>query len=125
MTPADTLAIAKRLLERRNARTTGVWPRAVALLARQALEQSLDDFWRERGIAIARLGTRPQLICLSAYVADAALAASVSHAWSSLTRACHHHAYEGASSADELRGWLEAVSDFVRRGPPSSAEEAR
>ena len=63
MIPAEILNIAQELLERTDAKTAGLWPRAAALLARQALEQGLDGYWRERGIALYELGTRPQLIC--------------------------------------------------------------
>ena len=43
MTPTETLAMAQRLLDRPDAKTAGLWPRAAALLARQALEQGLDE----------------------------------------------------------------------------------
>ena len=48
MTPAETLAMAQQLLERADPKTAGLWPRAAALLARQALEQGLDEYWREK-----------------------------------------------------------------------------
>jgi hypothetical protein len=47
-TPADVLTLARDLLRRPEARTAGYWPRASALLARQALEMALDDFWRSK-----------------------------------------------------------------------------
>ena len=37
---------------------------------------------------------RTQLICLRSYLEDAPLAARAGHAWSALSRACHHHPYE-------------------------------
>ena len=39
MTPSETLAMAQQLLERTDAKTAGLWPRAAALLARQALDR--------------------------------------------------------------------------------------
>lgn len=39
MTAAETLAVAQGLLQKPEAGTAGIWPRAAALLARQALEQ--------------------------------------------------------------------------------------
>jgi hypothetical protein len=41
MTPEELLAAARRLIERPDAATAGVWPRAAALLTRQALEQTM------------------------------------------------------------------------------------
>ena len=113
MTPAETLAMARRLLGRPDARTAGIWPRAAALLARQALEQGLDEFWRDRGVALDNLGTRPQLICLSAYLPATGVAARASQAWSSLTRACHHQPYELPPGHAELERSLEAVAEAL------------
>ena len=109
MTPTETLAMAQRLLERPDARTAGIWPRAAALLGRQALEQGLDAFWRARGLSLEKLATRPQLICLSSYLNDEVIAGRASHAWSSLTRSCHHHPYELPAAHGQLEGWLDAV----------------
>ena len=107
MTPTETLAVAQQLLERPDARTAGLWPRAAALLARQALEETLDAFWRSRNLPLGGVPTRSQLICLGHYLED-------EHAWNSLNRACHHHAYEVAPTAEELSGWIGTVSAFVR-----------
>jgi len=54
MTPTDLLAAARRLLDRPDAKTAAIWPRAAALLARQALEQGLDQFWRGKGLSICK-----------------------------------------------------------------------
>jgi hypothetical protein len=40
MTPEDLLIAARRLIRRPDAATAGVWPRAAALLARQAHSQA-------------------------------------------------------------------------------------
>jgi hypothetical protein len=114
MTPTDLLAAAQRLLDRPDARTAGIWPRAAALLARQALEQGLDGYWRSKGLKLADLATKPQLICLAEYLGDSGVAGRASHAWSSLTQACHHHPYELQASHSELRGWLAAVGEALR-----------
>lgn len=110
MTPTELLAAAQRLLDRPDSRTAAIWSRAAALLARQALEQGLDDYWRSKGLRLDTLGTKPQLICLEAYLADREVAASTNDAWSNLTQACHHHPYELSAGRDELRTWLEAVA---------------
>ena len=113
MTPTELLAAAQRILDRPDARTAGIWPRAAALLARQALEQGLDAYWRGRGLKLADLATKSQLICLADYLGDSGIAGRASHAWSSLTRACHHHPYELQANHAELKDWLDAVEQTL------------
>jgi hypothetical protein len=113
MTPTELLAAARRLLDRPDAKTAAIWPRAAALLARQALEQGIDAYWRSKGMRLDALGTRPQLICLQAYLPDRELAARANDAWSNLTRACHHHPYDLPASPAELQGWLTTVEETL------------
>lgn len=110
MTPQELLATAERLLDRPDARAAAIWPRAAALMARQALEQGLDAYWRSKGIELADLGTKPQLICLAGYLPDPQVAGRASHAWSRLTQACHHHPYELATGHLELRALVSDVA---------------
>ena len=110
MTPQELLAAAQALIDRPDAKTAAIWPRAAALLARQALEQGLDGYWRSKGLKLDTLGTKPQLICLQAYLPDRELAARANDAWSNLTQACHHHPYELSVGHDELKTWLDAVA---------------
>jgi hypothetical protein len=107
------LATAQQLLDRPDAKTAGLWPRAAALLARQALEQSLDAFWKAKGLALAALPMRPQLLCLPRYLDDAPLAASLSHTWTALTHACHHHPYELPPTTGELVQWIALTRRFT------------
>ena len=100
--PRALFDLACGLLDRADPKTAGLWPRAAALLARQALEESLDAFWVARSIPLSSCPTRPQLLCLATYFPDAQLAANVHHAWSALSDACHHHPYELAPTAQEL-----------------------
>jgi hypothetical protein len=120
MTPADLIASAQSLLTRTDPATAGLWPRAAALLARQALEEALDDFWRRKAIRLGRFSTRPQLICLESY-AGHQIAGRVNHAWSALTRACHHHAYELAPSLAEMQSLLDTVIELQARGTATSS----
>lgn len=108
--PVDLLALASSLLSRADAATAGLWPRAAAVLARQALEAALDGFWAARKLAFdARSGRKQQLICLREYLADKDAAGRAHHVWQALSRACHHHAYELPPTAVELHGWIEDV----------------
>ena len=107
--PDRLLNAARTLLERPDARTAGLWPRAAAHLARQALELLLDDLWRKRAPGTEKTSTRAQLICLPAYVGDNGLAGRVAYTWNALSHACHHHAYELAPTFAELADWIKTV----------------
>lgn len=122
---ADVVSAARNLMERTDPATAGLWPRATALLARQALEASLDDFWRVRAPGMEHCSTRAQLLCLPFYLqapkpsspqalrVDEALAERVSYAWAGLSRACHQHPYELSPTSSELLGWLGTVEQLV------------
>jgi hypothetical protein len=113
MTPAEMLTAGRVLLQRPEAATAGVWPRAAALVGRQALETALATLWAEYAPGVERASMRAQLICLSRYV-DPALAGRVSFTWAQLSAACHHHAYELSPTAGELTEWLETCEELAR-----------
>ena len=111
------LAQARDLIDRADPATAGRWPRATALLARQALEVRLDEVCGARDGALGDCtSTRAQLLCLRR-LHDRDLAIAVEHAWGRLSQACHVHAYELPPTADELRGWCETVAQFVEAPP--------
>jgi hypothetical protein len=114
--PAELLTLSRGLLSRTDPEIAGLWPRASALLARQALESALDRYWTARGMALDACPTLAQLICLAQYLDDRDLAGRVHHAWSALSDACHHHAYDLAPTAEELVSWLDVVDAFARTG---------
>ncbi len=111
--PRDLLAMADRLLGRADPATAGLWPRASALLGLQALETSLLRLWKSRALDLHGCTMRTQLICLRSYLEDSSLAARAGHAWSALSRACHHHPYELAPTSAELGSWLSVVGELV------------
>ena len=113
----DLLEGARQLLRRKDAATAGLWPRASALLARQALEGALDRYWAGQGTPLDDCSTRAKLICLCQRHDDRALAARVAHAWQALSRACHHHPYELPPTARELERWLATVERFEKGRP--------
>ena len=114
MTPGELLASAHELINRPGAATTGVWPRAAAMLARQALEGAVDTRWAAQAqtVGMAQATMRSQLICLPEYL-DAAVARQVTFAYAALTRACHYHPYELAPTAAELTRWICDVEALV------------
>lgn len=103
------------MLGRADPTTVGLWPRASALLARQALEAAVHRLWEHRRLDLQDCSMRVQLICLRTYLGDADLAARAGHAWSALSRACHHHPYELAPTAAELQRWLSVVEELIRK----------
>ncbi len=109
------LANARALVQRYDPATVGMWPRATALLTRQALELAIDEVWRRDAPGVERCSMRAQLICLPAYVKDSSFARDVAYAWSGLSRACHHHVYELPPTATELAGWIETVERLVEQ----------
>lgn len=123
MTPADLLAAARGLLERPAPAEVGGWPRAVALLTRQALEGALEEFWKS-GPATAGLSDctrRTQLTCLPGYL-EPRLAREASYVWAALSSACHYHPYDLAPTGAELSGWINAVATLIAA---LSAERAK
>jgi len=95
VTPDELLTEARRLIGHPDAATAGVWPRAAALLARQALEQAMAGLWAAQPQAdgLARGTMRSQLLCLNAYV-DGDVATRAAYLAAALSRACHYHPYE-------------------------------
>ena len=117
--PGEILDMAERLLRRADPATAGLWPRASAILALQALEASLVGLWERRALDLQACSMRTQLICLRSYLDDATLAARAGHAWSALSRACHHHPYELGPTAGELQSWFSVVGELAQKvGPP-------
>lgn len=110
---AQLVAAARDLLKRASPATAGLWPRAAALLARNALEIGVDEYWTRKRIPLEPCPTFTQLLCLREYLDDADLAGRVHHAWNALSRACHHHPYELAPTAGELEGLFETVTEFL------------
>lgn len=107
--------MARGLLRRADPATAGLWPRVAALLARQALEASVLGLWNRQDLGLQGCSMPAQLICLRTYLGDAELASRAGHAWSALSRACHHHAYELAPTAGELDAWFLVVGELIRK----------
>ena len=111
-TPAALVEQARAVVRRGS---VGAWPRAAALLARQALEAAMDQLWAARAPELSNLSARAQLTCLPEYLRDRALAGEVAFSWSVLSDACHAHAYELGPTAPELEARFEVVDRLVAR----------
>jgi len=113
VTTRELLYRAIDLLERPTSETVGLWPRATAVLARQALEHGLIEALSGKVSGIQRAPVRAQLLCLRILLDDTATADEVNVAWWALSRACHHLSYELPPTAEELRAWIDVVDHFV------------
>ena len=106
------LSAADDLLSEPSAAWSGRWPRAVALLTRQALERSMEELWAVHAPAAMSSSARAQLLCLGVFV-DRDLARRTAWTWSALSRACHH-SYDLPPTAGELGDWINTVDELVR-----------
>jgi hypothetical protein len=113
VTTRELLYRAIDLLERPTSGTVGLWPRATAVLVRQALERGLTEVLTAKVGGIQRASVRAQLLCLRIFLDDTATAEEVGLAWWALSRACHHLSYELPPTAAELRAWIDVVDRFV------------
>jgi hypothetical protein len=107
-----TLGLASQLLEERSDQMVGVWPRAVAFLTRQALEDAMRWVWVVHAPGVENCSARAQLLSLRNYLGDEELAEEADHVYARLSWACHHHPYELAPTAGELRAWIDEVAKF-------------
>ena len=106
MNPKELADAAEQVLVDPSDALFGCWARASALLARQSLETAMDDLWRKRSPLVRQCSTTAQLLVLPSYLRDQEAARDASYAWGALSRACHHHAYELAPTASELRSLI-------------------
>jgi hypothetical protein len=111
--PTELLSAADELLSAPAPATAGWWPKAVALLTRQALERSMESLWLVKAPPVARASFRAQLLCLRSFI-DRRLALRADTTWIALSRACHDHPYELPPTAAELAGWFETTEAVVR-----------
>ncbi len=109
------LGLARAVMRSKAGAVSSVWSRCSALLARQALEKALDNFWSETAPSARRSSRHSQLLCLGTYLGDQHLARRVAQAWSALSYACHHQPYDLPPTAGELEGWMDSVQLFVER----------
>jgi hypothetical protein len=114
LTPTQLLAAARDVAGRDAAATAGLWPRAAALLARQALEAAIDDLWRATEPQMVEASARARFLCLPACGVAPYLVADAAQTWGALSSACHRHAYELPPTAGELESLCERVERIVQ-----------
>ena len=122
MTPHELLDAARDLMRRPDAPFGGIWPRAAALLARQALEAAMAELWaaNRQTVGLSASTLRSQELCLTAYL-DPGTASRAAYLFAALSRACHYHPYELPPTAAELTGWLDQAAQAVTQIQAASA----
>jgi hypothetical protein len=118
------VSAARDLIHVDDPQTAGLWPRAAALLGRQAIEAAMADLWQLSAPGLEDTSAKCQLLCLSHFLGDPDLAGRVHAAWHGLTQACHIQIYELAPTAGELEGWLEIAWDLAERVAAIRARKA-
>lgn len=111
---APTLLVdeALDLLARPGAPVTSVYPRAAALLARQALEARLQREWRADEVSLAETSMANQFHALH-QLRDPEVAGEAHQAWAALSHACHHHPFDLSPSVSELQTLLGTVRSLI------------
>ena len=110
--PIHLVNLARSVMRVPRADLVGTWPRAAAILGRQALEITLDQLWAQAAPGVENASARAQLTCLPEYI-DPELASRIRYSWHVLSAACHYHAYELPPIAAELNGWLDDVEALI------------
>jgi hypothetical protein len=112
-TPQALIAAARDLTRVEDQRTAGLWPRAAALLVRQAMEGSMRELWRLRAPGLEATTMRCQLLCLGDFIHDPELAGRLSITWVGLSRVCHVRIYDLAPTLEELDTWLLSAGELA------------
>ncbi len=99
----DPYAAARRVLADPPSSFGSGWAVAVCLLARQALEESLNRFWTAKDPQVTDTSFAHQLICLESLVPDAVGLYSM---WSRLSGWCHYSGSLSDPSGPELDALL-------------------
>ena len=110
MSAVELLGQAQQILATRS--TSGLTSRMAAFLARQALEEIIDQRCADLAASAPSATTRSKLLILRALdTAEAADRAAV--AWNRLSNACHVHAYEMQPSTAEVEQLCGVVAGLL------------
>lgn len=106
------LAAARIAVANPDAGLDDAWPRAAALLTRQALEIVISARLGDRIPEVDGLSMRVKLACLSE-LTDPVAAHEAAWLWARLSAACHHHPYDLAPTGAELTEWIDRTAAFA------------
>ena len=101
MTPARCLDAADALLR---SGPSGIWwPKVCACLIRLALELAIEQYWLRTSPQVASCTAQRTRLLMLRRRSGAELARRAAFAWGALSTATHHHCYDTAPTAGELR----------------------
>lgn len=112
-TPGELLNVASAVLANDEQVLDGRRAVTAAALARQAVENMVDD-WLAASGAPGRSSQRDAFLCLAALHPDPALARSLHNTWARLSDACHATSYELPPTVHELERWMAVARKFIQ-----------
>jgi hypothetical protein len=110
----DLLRAALTLLDEPIEDAAGSWPHAVAVLTRQAIEATMSHWWTRVMPAMDDANWTEKWLALPSYLGRAPVIGEAHYAWTVLSGACHHRAYEVGLTEPELRGLLRTANEFAK-----------
>lgn len=119
ISPVEILNLSRAVLNGTHAIPTAHVSRAAALLARQALEDSINDLCDSAGASMRTARTRSRLVSLRILVGNE-VADLAAVAWGSLSNVCHHHAYELTPTAGEIQHLIDLVDRLTALAPTTT-----
>lgn len=117
MTPGERLAVAEGLLEKSGEAMAGLWPRACAVLVRQALEGAVERVLRERVPGSQAARWRVKFLVLGRAIGDEGKARELGYVWGRCSEVLHRGGGGLGASEVQLRGWVEVVRGVVGLSP--------
>lgn len=97
--------------------------RAACWIARAALENAIDDLLEMKGRSAPGATMRSKLTLLQvAFGREDELPARAEYVWSRLSQTCHHHAFELAPTAIEVRHLIQLARTLVNEASAVSVE---
>ncbi|UTI65195.1 hypothetical protein NBH00_03055 [Paraconexibacter antarcticus] len=108
----DLLRAALALLDEPEPDTATVWPRGAAVLTRQAIETTLDAYWRKTSSQMLFASAADRWVALPSYLGRDPVIRAAEYAWSALSEACHQRAYDVGLTEAELRAHLRTADAF-------------
>ncbi|UGS36459.1 hypothetical protein [Capillimicrobium parvum] len=110
----DLLLAALKLLDQPIEDAEGTWPHAAAVLTRQAIEETMSRWWKHVEPDMNAANWNEKWLALPSYLGRSPVVGEAHYAWSVLSDACHHRAYEIGLTEAELRSLLIKANDFAR-----------
>ncbi len=93
--------------------------RAACWIARAALESAVDDLLasQDRDAAEATMRSKLTVLQVAYWNSQANVPAVAEYAWSGLSQACHHHAFELTPAASEVQHLIDLVRKLADTAP--------